>query len=53
MQNRAVSAVSDTNESTTEAIELTRARWALKHAVAPWRRIAVESLPRIYEKPQE
>ncbi len=48
MQNR--SPVSQTNESTTEAIKLTGARWAFKHAVSAWRRLAVESLPRIYEK---
>jgi hypothetical protein len=33
------------------AIELTGARWAFKHAVSARPRLAVESLPRIYEKP--
>jgi hypothetical protein len=50
MRNRTVSAASEPNESTTEAIELTGARWAFKHAAAAWRRRAVERLPQIYEK---
>jgi hypothetical protein len=41
------SPASEANESTTQAIELTGARWAFKHAVAAQRRAAVESLPRI------
>jgi hypothetical protein len=50
MQNPAASPASEANESTTQAIELTGARWAFKHAMAARRRAAVESLPRISEK---
>jgi hypothetical protein len=41
-----------TNESTLRQIELTGARGAFKHAMAAQRRVTVESLPRISEKPR-
>jgi hypothetical protein len=50
MQNRAALPARESYESTTQAIELTGARWAFKSAMAARPRVAVESLPRNSEK---